>query len=143
MKLSVTIPTYNRSRTLQQGLASLQQQTFRDFEILVVDNAADPVVEKQVAAFSVRYVPEPQLGLHNARHAGARAATGSILIFTDDDATYEPNWLRAYADAFDAHADMAAAGGPVRPVWETKPPQWLLDYIGDTKEFGILSLREP
>ena len=92
---------------------------------------------------AVNYVPEPKLGLHNARHAGAHVARGQILVFTDDDATFDARWLRAYATAFEAYPKMVAAGGPVRPVWEAPPPKWLLDYMGDAKYFGPLSLMEP
>ena len=153
--ISTIIPTYNRSRTLVQALHSLQEQNLSEFEIIVVDNAADSKVEQTVNEFNqtakvlVRYVPEPRLGLHNARHAGARAAKGDVLLFTDDDATFDPNWLRAYKDAFEVHPEMVAAGGPVRPVWEAPPPQWLLDFMareeymgGDTKTFGFLSLMD-
>jgi glycosyl transferase family 2 len=80
---------------------------------------------------------------HNARHAGVWAAKGDILIFTDDDATFAQGWLRAYADAFDTHPEMVAAGGPVRPVWEDPAPTWLLQFMGDAKTFGTLSLMEP
>jgi len=148
-RLTVIIPSYNRSSTLLQALGSLQAQTLPEFETLVVDNATDPKVERQVKGFNrtarcpARYVPEPQLGLHNARHAGTRAATGEILVFTDDDATFDPEWLQAYATAFVAHPEMVAAGGPVRPVWECSPPQWLLDYMGSSNCFPILSLMEP
>jgi GT2 family glycosyltransferase len=81
--------------------------------------------------------------LHNARHAGVHTARGDVLIFTDDDATFVPDWLQAYADAFVEHPEMMAAGGPVRPVWEVPPPQWLLDYMGAPDMFPILSLMEP
>ena len=91
----------------------------------------------------LRLIQEPELGLHNARHAGARVAKGKILVFTDDDATFDPNWLRAYAKAFDSHPEMMAAGGPVRPAWEVAPPKWLRALMGDTTEFGMLSLMEP
>lgn len=159
MKLSLVIPTFRRPDTLVAGLKSLQNQTLANFEILVVDNAAEPAVEQLVQEFNrtarvtARYIPEPRLGLHYARHAGARAATGEILVFTDDDATFDPGWLQAYAEAFTAHQEMAAAGGPVRPIWESPPPQWLLDYmlnggkstsrLGPGKMFTILSLMEP
>ena len=149
MKISAIIPTYNRPRTLLQALRSLQEQTLSDFEILVVDNAADSEVEKMVAEFNLTakhlgcYVSEPQLGLHNARHTSARMAKGNILVFTDDDATFDPGWLHAYAKAFAEHPEMAAAGGPVRPTWEASPPEWLLEFMGDAKTFGILSLMEP
>jgi glycosyltransferase involved in cell wall biosynthesis len=149
MTVSVVIPTYRRSQTLGQALASLQEQTLPDFEIFVVDNAADKDVERQVADFNrtarrpVRYVPEPRLGLHHARHAGLRAASGEFLVFTDDDATFAPGWLAAYADAFAQHPTMMAAGGPSRPVWMQPPPQWLADYMGNATQFPILSLAEP
>lgn len=149
MQVSIIIPTYNRSSVLLQALKSLQEQTLKDFEILVIDNAADSKIESMVAEFNqscrvkVNYIPEPQLGLHNARHAGAKAANGDILVFTDDDATFDTYWLQVYAETFLQHPEMVAAGGPVRPIWEVTPDQWLLDYIGDFKMFPILSLMEP
>lgn len=147
--VSVIVPTYQRLSTLRMALESLQSQTMESFEILVVDNAAEAAVKRMVDDFNrearvpVRYVAEPQLGLHHARHAGARVARGDILVFTDDDATFDKGWLRAYADAFDAHPDMAAAGGPVRPVWAVPPPAWLLELAGDIRQWGYLSLMEP
>lgn len=147
--VSVIVPTYRRSATLLQALGSLQKQRLERFEVLVVDNAADAAVERAVAEFNrsarvpARYVPEPQLGLHHARHAGARASRGDLLVFTDDDATFDEGWLQAYTEAFSAHPEMAAAGGPVRPVWEVPPPQWLMDYMGTAPTFGILSLMRP
>ncbi len=36
---------------------------------------------------------------------------------------------------------MVAAGGSVRPIWEIPPPQWLLDYIGDSRIFPIISRK--
>lgn len=149
MLISIIIPTYNRPRVLLQALKSLPEQTLEDFELLVVDNAADVEIKNMVAEFNqtarvrVNYIPEPQLGLHNARHAGAKKAKGDVLVFTDDDATFDPGWLQAYANAFTEYPQMVAAGGPVRPVWEAPPPQWLLDYMGDSKMFTILSLMEP
>lgn len=149
MKISVIIPTYNRVPSLCQALHSLQEQSLAEFEILVVDNAADPDLERRVAEFNetarvpARYQAESALGLHFARHAGARTARGEILIFTDDDATFDSGWLQAYADAFDGHPEMAAAGGPVRPVWEVPPPPWFVRYLNETKLWGILSLMEP
>jgi len=124
----------------------LQEQTWQQFDIIVVDNAADAELARRVTAFNqtashpVRYVPELHLGLMYARHAGAHAAKGDILVFTDDDQTSEPAVLQAYAHAFAAHPEMAAAGGPIRLVWESPPPQWLIEYMGQTKMFPMLGL---
>lgn len=145
--LSVIVPTYNRPDQLRSALVSLQRQIIATFEVIVVDNADDPAVEELVRSaaaerslISIRYLAEPNLGLHNARHAGARAAQGEILVFTDDDATFDPHWLSAFARAFADHPEMVAAGGPIRPVWEVPPPRWLVDLMGPAGTFGPLSL---
>lgn len=148
--LSLIVPTYRRPTDLLRCLASVQEQRLQAFELIVVDNAADADLERSVAEFNAaarvaaKYVPEADLGLHNARHAGVRAATGDVLVFTDDDATFDPDWLAAYVRAFDAHPHMAAAGGPARPVWEVPPPDWLPAYMQTQPTmFPILSLLEP
>jgi len=149
--MSVIIPTLNRCQVLKNAIASAQGQTWPadQYEIIVVDNGSTDGTSQHVERLAkdsktlIRVIREPLLGLQNARHAGARAAKGEVLIFTDDDATFEPDWVRAYAEAFAKYPEMMAAGGPVRPFWETQPPQWLLSYMGNEKTFGILSLMEP
>jgi glycosyltransferase involved in cell wall biosynthesis len=132
-------------------LNSLQQQTFLEYEIVVANNALDSRTDEMVRDFGiasnvpVRCISSPPGVLHEARHAGAQVAEGGILVFTDDDATFDPGWLEGYCDAFAEHPEMAAAGGPVRPVWEVPPPLWLVDLMSDTetwgaKLFGPLSL---
>ncbi len=146
MKVSVVIPTYNRREGLLQALQSLEEQTLSDFEIIVVDNAADSLVEgivgdfNETARIAVRYIPHDSGGISGARNRGAREASGDILVYTDDDLTFERNWLAAHREKFEQHPDMAAAGGRVRPFWEAPPPQWLIDYIGDSRIFPILAL---
>ena len=149
MKISVIIPTYRRPLTLLQALRSLQRQTLTEFEILAVDNAADPEIKRLVSEFNetaripARYIAEGRTGVHYARNTAAETAKGDLLLYTDDDVSFDPGWVGAYAKAFVDHSKMAAAGGPVRPIWEQPPPQWLIDYIGDSKCFIILSLMEP
>jgi len=148
MKVSVIVPTYKRPSTLLQALNSLQEQTLREFEIVVVNNALDPRTDEVTRDFGnasrapVRCIPSAPGALHEARHAGARVALGEILVFTDDDATFDPGWLQAYLEAFSGYPQMAAAGGPVHPVWEHDPPSWLRELMNawGAKIFGPLSL---
>ena len=150
--ISLIIPTYNRAVVLKRALDSAMNVDYSpvDYEIIVVDNGsadATPAVvqdaQDRKPKYNINYIREDRLGLHNARHAGVWAAKGDILIFTDDDATFAPDWLRAYAAAFDAHPEMVAAGGPVRPSWEAPPPKWLVEFIGEGNTFGMFSLMEP
>src|SRR5262249_38101966 len=69
----------------------------------------------------IRYVYEKRPGLHWARHTGARAAQGTILAYTDDDAEATPNWLTGLAAAYE-DPRIGAAGGPIQGRWRTPPP---------------------
>jgi glycosyltransferase involved in cell wall biosynthesis len=147
--ISLVVPTYRRPRDVRRCLDSAQAQTLSTFELLVVDNSPDAELRARIDAFNLnariraRYVHEPDLGLHNARHAGARAATGDVLVFTDDDAVFDPNWLSAYARSFEEHSDMTAAGGRVLPEWQAPPPHWLCAAMqADPHMFPALSLLD-
>src|SRR5262245_30321168 len=135
MKVLVRVPTYKRPSTLLQALNSLQEQTLREFEIVVVNNALDSRTDEVtrdygiVSRVPVRCIPSPPGALHEARHAGARVALGEVLVFTDDDATFDPGWLQAYVEAFAGYPQMAAAGGPVHPVWEDDPTSWIVELM--------------
>jgi GT2 family glycosyltransferase len=147
--IAVIIPTYNHPAQLIRAVTSLQEQVISDIQVIVVDNSDNDILRSKIetfnrsAKFKVAYLQEPRLGLHYARHAGARYATAGLLVFSDDDATFDPGWLNAYVKAFGEHPEMVAAGGPVRPIWETPPPGWLIEFIGNAKTFPILSLMEP
>jgi glucosyl-dolichyl phosphate glucuronosyltransferase len=149
--LSLIIPTHNRADSLERTLRSAiaLASVTGESEVIVVDNASadrTPRLLREVCATApdfVRSLREDRLGLHHARHSGAQAARGDVLVFTDDDVTFHRSFLRNYAKAFSGHPEMAAAGGPVRPIWEAPPPSWLLQYIGHARAFAPLSIMEP
>lgn len=146
--ISVIVPTYGRRSDVERCINSLQEQSRREFDIVLVDNAADPSLAEWVARLNVdasvpvTYLAETRSGAHNARHAGALAAGGDLLLFTDDDASFDPSWVDAYARCFKHFPSMAAAAGPVRPQWEEQPPKWLLALIAADSYFYPLSLMD-
>ena len=89
------------------------------FEVVVVDNNPDAGLRSRVDTFAadakvaVRYVPEPHLGLHNARHAGARAATGDVLLYIDADCRVPLQWIERLERRFD-DPRVVAVTGPYR-----------------------------
>ena len=150
MKVSVVVPTHSRTETLFNTLNSLEkQQLSNDYEIIVVDNNTNVEISNKIKGFLKNkgnrfiYLQERKIGLHNARHAGARYAKGEILAYVDDDAIYDSSWLseilRPYSDK-----TVGCVGGRVYPRWEKDPPRWvnylskaylsLLDLGDDIKE---------
>lgn len=148
-RITVVIPTFRRPRTLAAGLESLDLQSDPPDEVIVVDNAADPAIERLVtdharhARAPVRYVAEPRTGVHFARNTAATASRGDVLLYTDDDVTFDPGWVAAYRRAFAARPGLAVAGGPVAPRWDEEPPRWLVDFLALPGHGGLLSVLVP
>jgi glycosyltransferase involved in cell wall biosynthesis len=75
-----------------------------------------------------RYTTESEQGLSAARNRGIKEAKGDIIVYIDDDALVDPNYLRAYAEWFAAHPETMACGGPIEPLYETAEPEWMTPY---------------
>ena len=100
---SVVIPTYNRKDHLLRALDALAQQTFPDFEVVVVDQSEPPVEipEEYKHKLALRLVYSEARGPALARNKGIREATGHVVAFTDDDCIPERDWLEKAARHFD------------------------------------------
>ncbi|HWD90906.1 MAG TPA: glycosyltransferase family A protein [Verrucomicrobiae bacterium] len=99
---TVFTPSYNRAHLLPRVYESLEKQTFRDFEWLVVDdgskdNTAAVVKELQAkASFPVRYVVKPNGGKPTAVNRGAQEAQGGLIAILDSDDWYVPQTLERF-----------------------------------------------
>lgn len=134
-KVSAIICTHNRAQYLGQAIDSLLAQQFNSFEVIVVDNASSDrtreVVEARSHNPSLKYVYEPQIGLSIARNTGAKAASGEILAYLDDDAVASLHWLNTLWDAYEQDSQLAIAGGKVILLWTDglTPPVWLSENL--------------
>ena len=77
---------------------------------------------------TLRYVVETEQGLSAARNKGIEEAKGDIIIYVDDDALVDTDYIRIYAEHFSAHPETMAAGGPIEPLYETEEPKWMSPY---------------
>jgi GT2 family glycosyltransferase len=115
---SVIVPTYQRADSLERCLQALGAQTLeRDrFEVIVVDDGSAErpraVVQRAASAFEVRLIEQANAGPASARNAGANAARGAYVVFTDDDCRPDAGWLRAL-DVMTARYPGCAVGGRV------------------------------
>lgn len=135
--LSIIICTYNREKYIGPLLESLSKNDFptTDYEIVLVDNNCTDNTHSVCKVFAethpeiaFRYVVEPEQGLSAARNKGIKEAKGEIIIYVDDDALVDTNYIRSYAEHFAANPDTMAAGGPIEPIYETKEPSWMSPY---------------
>jgi glycosyltransferase involved in cell wall biosynthesis len=111
--ITVVVCTRDRRALLEQCLTALRKQTYRDFEVLVIDNAPCEPAHDICVRLGARYIVEPVAGLTHARNAGARAARGELIAYTDDDAVPDCGWLAALAAEF-RDPTIAAVTGSVR-----------------------------
>lgn len=146
--VTVAVCTWNRAETLARTLAHLR--TLRipagwDWELLVVDNGSTDgtraVAELYCATLPVRYAFEPEAGISFARNRALREARGGIILWTDDDALPEPDWVETMLAAFDGFAADVVIGKVV-PRWETgAPPPWFVPEFAGM--YALLDLGGP
>jgi glycosyltransferase involved in cell wall biosynthesis len=114
--VTVVVCTRRRADLLARCLDALARLEYPDHEVLVVDNTPGDAPTREVAQRAgARYLVEPEAGLSRARNAGARAASGHFVAYTDDDATPEPDWLGCHVTALAEDPTLAATTGRVLP----------------------------
>lgn len=114
-RVSVVIVNYNAGDRLRRCLAHLGAQTFRDFEVLLVDNAstdgsAAAALEEARGLNLTLLEPGENLGFAAANNLAARSAAGDWLALLNPDAYAEPDWLEQLLAASDRHPDIDAFG---------------------------------
>ncbi len=98
MKVSVIIPAYNAEKIIGKTLEALLNQTYKDYEVIVVDDGskdrtADVVKKYMKKSKKIKLVTEKNAGPATARNNGAKHSKGEILLFTDSDCVPEKNWI--------------------------------------------------
>ena len=135
--ISVILCTYNRDKYIYNVLKSVADNDYPhdQYEIVLVNNNSTDGTEKECRRFEAdypditfRYCVETSQGLSYARNCGIRQSTGDLLVYVDDDATVNKEYLSTYATFFAQHPDAVAAGGPILPVYETEEPKWMSHY---------------
>ena len=123
LRASVIIPVRDRRDLLSRTLDALDAQTYRDFEVVVVDDgssdgAGEMAAARIVAGRPVRVLPNSGRGAVAARTAAVDATTTAVLAFTDSDCEPDPDWLRSGIAAIDAGADLVHGRTiPERRIW--------------------------
>lgn len=137
MKLSVVVCTYNREKYIYNLLKSIAENDFSKklYEIVVVNNNSSDNTEAECQRFRTnfpdvdfQYIEEKNQGLSFARNRGIMHTNGDVLIYVDDDALVNREYLQTYYDFFEQNPSVEAAGGAILPQYETQEPEWMTLY---------------
>lgn len=113
--LGIVIPTHNRSAALLECLAHLENQTFNDFEVVVVDDGSTDTTPEQIAVYQahtplhIRYVRQENRGPAKARNLGISMLGTPLCLMLGDDIFASPTLVQRHVQAHAAEPDIRVA----------------------------------
>ena len=138
-QVSIVIPSFNYGRFIEQALRSALAQTFRDFEVIVVDDGSTDDTMQRVRTFgpSVHYVHQANSGAAAARNAGILRSRGEFIAFLDADDIWLPTKLTRQvhvlrsADASVAYTWWSFIDKDGAPLPQVKAPTFAGDVLSE------------
>src|SRR5215831_4701220 len=146
-RVSVVIPTYQRSASLQQALQALCQQTLspNEYEVIVsIDGSQDgtsAMVSQFPAPYRLRSIWQPNRGRAAACNTGIRIAKGQLLVLLDDDMEPSDGFLAAHLCAHPEGLRRGVVGAA--PVRFTNGSPAVVQYVGRKFNSHIEALAQP
>lgn len=146
--ISVVIPAYNEEKYIGKCLSSINSQTFKDFEIIVVDNNSNDKTAEIATKLGAKVVKEKIQGMTPAREKGFKEANAEIIARTDADSTPPPNWLNDIYQTFSTHPDVIAITGSFTSPYNYLPNElfhyFIIGFVHLTKILtGHIPLHGP
>ncbi|WP_274475870.1 glycosyltransferase family 2 protein [Mangrovimonas aestuarii] len=142
-KVSVVIPTLNRYEYLRDVLIDLQQQDFKNIEVLVIDQS-EPFKKDFYKGFDldlhVTYQEEKALWL--ARNTAVKQAKGVYILLYDDDSRVEPNWISEHLRALDYFNADISSGVSISKVGAPTPKHYSYFKVSDQLDTGNVMIKK-
>lgn len=141
--ISVVIPLYNKEKTIVKTLQTVLNQSFQDFEIVIVNDGSTDGSAAEVSRIHdsrIRLINQPNAGVSAARNHGIEEASGEFVAFLDADDEWKPDYLKTQMGLVKKYSDcdvFATRYSTKREDEKTK--QTVLKGISFTGEDGILS----
>ena len=155
--VSVIMAAYNVEPYLAAAMQSVLRQTFRDFELIVIDDgskdATHEIAQRIAAGDSrVKLLHKTNGGISSARNHALRECSGELIAFIDSDDMWDPAFLQAQVDVLTNHPEIDIVSGngwvlggpqsgrPARPVPDRRPEPSLLSIIEDENAVFIMTV---
>ena len=105
-KFSIIVPVYNVEKYIKKCLDSIMNQTYKDYEVIVINDGTKDHSMDIVKKYPVKIINQKNKGLSGARNAGAKEAKGEYLIFVDSDDYLNENLLEEIAKSLENKPDI-------------------------------------
>jgi glycosyltransferase involved in cell wall biosynthesis len=142
-KFSIIIPAYNNAEFLVETIRSCLNQTFANFELIVVNDASPDNTDEIMRCFDdrrIKYlVHKKNKGLSAARNTGIRASTGEYIALLDGDDIFHPKKLEIHYDFLEQHPEIGVTYNPrfelnhssttIRDLWFPPPTVSLVNLV--------------
>lgn len=128
---SIIVPTFNRPDEVDELIASLTHQSFREFELIIADGTPDEklvsIIEKYKNDLPILHLHRPYLGISDSRNLGCEHAKGNFFIFLDSDCILPSEYLEKVKAGL-ASQKLDAFGGPDAADASFTPLQKAISY---------------
>jgi glycosyltransferase involved in cell wall biosynthesis len=130
-KYSVVVPVYNRPQELDELMVSLTKQSYKNFEVIIVEDGSsvtsEKVFEKYTSTLSIQYFFKPNTGPGPSRNFGFEKARGDYFVVFDSDCILPSHYFEA-VESFLEVTPLDAWGGPDRGHQDFTPLQQAMAY---------------
>jgi len=114
LKITVVIPTYNRSKDLEECIKSIKNQSMLPSEIVVVDDCSSDDTENICIKYSTTYIRNSKrMGQSYGKNLGIKKSETDLVAFIDDDCIADKNWLKNLAKAMTLKEKIGIVGGRI------------------------------
>jgi len=131
IQFSIIVPVYNRPQETEELLASLLQQTYHDFEVIIVEDGSSVLSEKVVRNYmdklTIKYFYKENSGPGQSRNYGMQRASGNYFIILDSDVVVPKDYLQIVYNRLQNHF-VDAFGGPDAAMDDFTPIQKAINY---------------
>ena len=123
-KVSVIIPSYNCARYLPEAIESVLNQTYQDYEIIVINDGSTDLTLEVIAPYleQIRYVYQENQGAGEARNRGLYLAKGELIAFLDADDLFLPHKLKEQVAIFEEQEEIGIVNSGFRVIRENGEP---------------------
>ena len=123
MILSIIVPVYQAGKYLEKCIKSILDQTFTDFELILVDDGSNDGSEKICDDYAkkdarIKVIHQKNQGVSSARNAGMNCAEGDYIAFVDADVWIETDMFEQCMDAMEQHKGDIIYHGMTKGIWK-------------------------